>query len=323
MGAHSESAQVNALLHEIVPLIHKCPSMNADDARSAMYGLQGLHATSKEANAIFDAFADLLIRSRIVFRTPAEVSTALYGLQGLSSTDSPETRKLVGTITKLISEEPIRGTFSSRELSMSFYGLRASSSSSSDTRKILSVLTPEIHKFRGQLSCQDIASCLYGLQKLSSNSDEVVAAVGALAQHIPDASGKFNPKGLSMALNGLQGLSSKLPEVRQLVAGLKILLERTEPTFNGFDDFHQISSALFGLGNLRSEHVEVRELLEVVDRLLHRQAIRVGKGNTVVQTRHKLKIGEIPKPEKMGMALFGMQVRTFFNSITIFYVSCH
>ena len=61
------------------------------------------------------------------------------------------------------------------------------------------------------------------------------------------AHGTFSSKGLSMALNGLQGLSSKHIEVRVLVDALAGLMERSEATFEGFDDFHQIATALNGL----------------------------------------------------------------------------
>ena len=61
------------------------------------------------------------------------------------------------------------------------------------------------------------------------------------------AHGTFSSKGLSMALSGLQGLSSKHPEVRLLVDALAGLMERSEATFEGFEDFHQIATALNGL----------------------------------------------------------------------------
>jgi hypothetical protein len=44
----SESPNVRSLVKALVPLIKKCPSMTANDIRSAMYGLQGMHSSSKE-----------------------------------------------------------------------------------------------------------------------------------------------------------------------------------------------------------------------------------------------------------------------------------
>ena len=46
----SESPNVRSLVKALVPLVKKCPSMTANDVRSAMYGLQGMHSSSKEGN---------------------------------------------------------------------------------------------------------------------------------------------------------------------------------------------------------------------------------------------------------------------------------
>jgi hypothetical protein len=48
----SESPNVRSLVKALVPLVKKCPSMTANDVRSAMYGLQGMHSSSKEGNSV-------------------------------------------------------------------------------------------------------------------------------------------------------------------------------------------------------------------------------------------------------------------------------
>jgi hypothetical protein len=48
----SESPNVRSLVKALVPLVRKCPSMTANDVRSAMYGLQGMHSSSKEGNSV-------------------------------------------------------------------------------------------------------------------------------------------------------------------------------------------------------------------------------------------------------------------------------
>lgn len=49
-GMKSESPNVRSLVKALVPLVKKCPSMTANDIRSAMYGLQGMHSSSKEGH---------------------------------------------------------------------------------------------------------------------------------------------------------------------------------------------------------------------------------------------------------------------------------
>lgn len=50
-GMKSESPNVRSLVKALLPLIKKCPSMTANDVRSAMYGLQGMHSSSKEGTS--------------------------------------------------------------------------------------------------------------------------------------------------------------------------------------------------------------------------------------------------------------------------------
>ena len=63
----SESPNVRSLVKALVPLVKKCPSMTANDVRSAMYGLQGMHSSSKEGNRklIYPIFfpSDLIVMS--------------------------------------------------------------------------------------------------------------------------------------------------------------------------------------------------------------------------------------------------------------------
>ena len=66
----SESPNVRSLVKALVPLVKKCPSMTANDVRSAMYGLQGMHSSSKEGNSELIFFSsDLMMSYDIIFLT--------------------------------------------------------------------------------------------------------------------------------------------------------------------------------------------------------------------------------------------------------------
>lgn len=369
MNLGSDSPAVRSLLSTgITPLIKKCARITANDARSGLYGIQGLHTPCKDVNALCDAFADLLTRSQIIFTTPAEISHALYGLQGIDST-TPQGKKLICKVIKMIppiacettTKDPpaatvkavvvggetagsvsssmkangashssrtavpllspivpavVAGTtafergqcceyrhFTSRDLAMSFYGLRGMASKvngHSEALTIIELLTPYVQDFRGVLVSQNVASILYGLQGLKCSTKEIREAIDALAYHIDKTKGVFDPKGLSMSLAGLQGFSSKTPEVLLLVNGLAVTMERTwtskEQTFRGFEDFHQISSSLYGLSLLSSNAPEVQRMVNALAALI-----------IVSRSKKSKSSSNIASPERVAMALHGMQ----------------
>jgi len=269
VGLQSDNPQVRSLLSNLVPLVRRCPSMASSDARSALFGLQGMHSgSSREAENLFDALGDLLERSNIQFRSPMDLSNSLYGLQGLAN-NSPATKKILKNVLQMAASIDPERTFNGRDAAMSLYGLRGANGQTRETLDILSVLTPFIENCRGPLNANDIATCLYGLQNFKSNQKEVKKVLKALNRHVTSkARGRFNPKGLSMVLNGLQGFDSRRPEVRELIKGITVIARRTAETFYGFEDFHQLSSALYGLRDLSSDSVEVRELLVVIADIL-------------------------------------------------------
>ncbi|KAJ1430810.1 hypothetical protein B484DRAFT_479103 [Ochromonadaceae sp. CCMP2298] len=328
VGLQSDHPQVRTLVSHLVPLVTRCPQMSTSDARSALYGLQGMHSgNSKEAEALFSALGDLLARSNIRFDSPADISNTLYGLQGLSS-DSPATKKVLMGVLQMVQGVDTSRPFTGRDVAMSLYGLRGANGRSRETLDLLGVLAPHVANLRGQLSANDVATFLYGLQNFQSSQPEVSALLRAIAPHVSRARGTFNSKGLSMALNGLQGFDSAQEEVRELLRGIVAITQRTD--FRGFEDFHQLSSALYGLSDLSSEHVEVVALVDVVagmmggggvdrgkawtrkpavDGAVGTGAVGAGAGEVISLTRRlaSLQNTETPKADKVAMALYGLQ----------------
>ena len=347
-GMKSESPNVRSLVKALVPLVKKCSKMTANDVRSAMYGLQGMHSNAKEVVDLIEVFADLYERSNVHFDTPYDASTALYSMQGLSS-NVPSSRRLMSMIAD--SMDSVKGKYEGRDISMSLYGIKEFNSENPETLKIISKISPHIKSFDGLLNIQNVAGSLQGLQKLKSGTKEVDELFSVLAPHIGNAQGIFNSKGLSMALNGLQGLDSKQIDARSLITGLATLIEKSEKSFTGFEDFHQISFALSGFSGMSSEHTEVRRLVDTFSKLVKPllaqpviekvvvksesdagvvRSWQQGKGVTVLddstvvpavavatkgsslpeKQSDKLAkmLKDAPKPEKVAMALFGLQV---------------
>ena len=56
----SDSADVRNLVATLTPLIKKCNKMVSNDVRSAMFGFQGMHSSSKEVNEFIGTFAGTL-----------------------------------------------------------------------------------------------------------------------------------------------------------------------------------------------------------------------------------------------------------------------
>ena len=330
---------MRALVSKIVPLVKKCPFMTNADVRSALLGLQGMHAdSSKEVAALFSAVTDLLERSKIKFSTPSDISSALYGLQGLGS-ETPSGKKLLLLLTKMMDSVPLsfppvttkndpvepilvdsidvelgyspasdrysRSTaFKGRDVAMSLYGLRAASGAAKEAIDIISALVPHVVFLEDRLTANDVATCLYGLQNFNSKQKKVLELLRALNPHILNASGKFNPKGLSMALNGLQGFDSSHVEVRELIRGISIIAGRTVGDFPGFEDFHQLSAALYGLSSLSTTHHEVVELVTCLSKMVHTQQ---PSGSRRTKSPGLQKLESTPKADKVGMAMYGLQ----------------
>jgi hypothetical protein len=53
----SDSSDVRNLVATLTPLIKKCNKMVTNDVRSAMFGFQGMHSSSKEVNEFIGTFA--------------------------------------------------------------------------------------------------------------------------------------------------------------------------------------------------------------------------------------------------------------------------
>eukprot|EP01038_Epipyxis_sp_PR26KG_P005889 gene5889-8124_t len=318
---HSDSIEVQQFIRNLTPLIQRCPHISRSDARSALFGMQGLHTTSKETIMLCDAFGDLLNRSTIVLTRADEASSILFGLQGMNA-EIPQVKKVMRAVNNMILTLPPATKFDGKDISMSLYGLRGSSTGS-EILNIMECITPFVRNFHGYFTAQEVANCFYGLQKIKTGPKQVNLLVDSLGEQIINSNGILNPKGVSMTLNGLQGFNSKLPQVEKLLNSLCVVLEKTASSFHGFDDFFQISSAIYGLCDCSTDSPAVRELLIIIADLLSRggpennnRGIRQSKlaanGSTSIISQNfkrydKGRTFDLPKTEKVAMALFAMQ----------------
>lgn len=318
----SDDPSVRALVGHIVPIVQRCESMTVSDARSGIFGLQGLYSgNSREVADLFDALAELLERSNNSFAVPGEAANVLYGMQGLDlSTLSG--RKMVRVVNKMIKGLPDSAQFTGREMAMSMYGLRNAKGNSAEALNLIDTLSVHMQRLRGQLSANDVATILFGLQNARTFFKPVLAFIDALGLQMDETRGNFNSRGLSMALNGLQGVSSDSQASRRLFSQLVPIMQRTKPYFRGFDDFHQLALALYGLNAMKTDNEETKLLLTELAELLRLSSATESAGDKRDQkprsskssaSGYHVSLGlrqpETPTTEKVAMALYGLQVQ--------------
>lgn len=296
-GARSEHPEALKLLGSLVHLVKKCPSMSAQDAASALVGLQGLRSRANpEVVALSAEIAELLQRSNITL-SAHQTMQSLYGLQGLSSS-APEVRKLLRAVSRSVCKGPSDNLadFDGRDLAQGIYGCRSLNSQNEETLELLSRVLPILETFKGRMSSQNVGTALYGLQKMRADNKPVRRLLAVLAPLVRGAEGPMTSKSVSMALNGLQGLSSGVPEVVKLVDSLAVLLERSEASFSGFESFHEVSAAMAGLAGMSAETPEVYRLMCSLARLVEK-----------TDTKKMAATESMVKGERVALALFGLQ----------------
>ena len=152
-----------------------------------------------------------------------------------------------------------------RQLASCFYGLQSLSTSEADPEvlRLVDVLATITDSFKTSKSftAQAVSNMLYGLQNLSTDFGEVRGLLRSLASLLQDFPGpeRLSAQGVG-ALYGLQGMGDCL-ELRQLLRVLKPLVEAARDL-----DGQAIGNALYGLQSMKSDALEVRELLEALAR---------------------------------------------------------
>lgn len=316
MSMHSDETAVRELVRSLTPLVQQCKFISKSDVRSALFGLQGMHSGASEVVDLCEAFAALVQRSGGYYNRANEISSSLYGLQGLNS-DIERVKPLFREVARLSEGLTVPTQFDGRDVAMSLYGLRGSSHLTNETAQLIRIVNRHIRKVRGSFSTQDVANCFYGLQRVRVMTADVAELLDLLSVHVARATGQFNAKGLSMTLNGMQGFHCDQPSVRRVCASLTTIMRQTEDAFAGFDDFHQFSSALYGLSDLKTTTSEVLLLVDSLsNNIMRHGAVHVrGSRRTSVDPAtssymelHRVKLKDTPKAEKVGLALFGLQV---------------
>jgi len=139
---------------------------------------------------------------------------------------------------------------------------------------------------------------------MKSDIFEVKKLLVPATAFVARADSKLDGKTVFMALNGLQGMSTDDSHTVQLLVALNSALERGEKRgFKGFDDFHQLAGALSGLCRLNSKVPVVKQLVDILSRLVkikHMVPVKSNKSSAA---------GLLQKnsASRVGMALFGLQ----------------
>jgi len=249
------------------------------------------------------------------------VCSALFGLQGLT-TDSGAVRKII----RILSEDLNHST-SALPPRNSNNGKNNNNSSS------ISTSTNENIYLNGQ----HIANALFGLQNLTTSKWRLAEDLLVVLARAIDASPlPLSAQGVGNAFYGLQGMSSEREGVRKVLSALTAKVRAmpsssassssspTEIPLSG----QNIGNALWGLRNMTSEHVEVRQALAALaDRIKSSPAEMNGQniGNALysmhamddgkeevrqVLAALALKLVQSTKPLSgldLGMSLYGLR----------------
>eukprot|EP00435_Cladocopium_sp_Y103_P018465 s3254_g4.t1 len=170
---------------------------------------------------------------------------------------------ILAFLTNALSDPDLR--LDARQLASCLYGLQSLSTADPEVLRLVDVLATITESFSTSktFTAQAVSNMLYGLQNLTTDCREVrrlLRALASLLQDFPTQPGpQLSAQGVG-ALYGLQGMGDS-SELRELLRVLTPLVDAARDL-----DGQAIGNALYGLQSMKSDVLEVRELLEVLAR---------------------------------------------------------
>jgi hypothetical protein len=233
---------------------------------------------------------------------------SLYGIQ--ESGNTPETLSVISKLSPFIRE--FHGTFNVQNVAGALQGLQKLKSGVPQVDELLAALAPHIERSSGVFNSKGLSMTLSGLQGMDSKQPDVRTLISSLASLIQKSefgfSGFEDFHQISTAFSGLAGMSSEHSEVRMLVDAIAKLVK---PLLN-----KAVEKVVEKVPEVAAP-AAVRQWQQgkgvvVVDDLAPAPvAVVVEKAVEKVEKKPVDRLAKMlrdePKPDKVGMALYGMQ----------------
>ena len=262
---NSECLEVRNMLRALESQISRCTEpFNGQTIGNALYGLNKMDSSYVEVRRLFASLGTYLQRQECKAPlTAQEVGNALYGLKSASS-DHQEVRQVLGLLVRHITG--CQEVFSAQAISSSLYGLQKMSSKHEEVRGVLKALLTHITEFPDVISTQGVANALFGLKSMNCSEKEVRDMLSVLSAHISRCTGNLTSHQLTVAVYSLHNMDSNVREVNDIVQALVALIQsQQQQLLNGPSlQSRDVGQILYGLRRMRSDHMCVRKLLEVL-----------------------------------------------------------
>ena len=323
-GMHSGSREVNDLITAFGDLYERSDIhfTTSYDASTALYSMQDLSSSVPSSRRLMSLIASSIstVQGRYEGR---DIAMSLYGMKEFSS-QNEETLKVLNGLNPFIRD--FKGTFNVQNVAGCLQGLQKMRSGPKQVDALAGYLAPIVATTEGYFNSRGLCMALTGLQGLDSKQPNARALIESLAILMEKSEASFpgfeDFHQISSAINGLGGMSTEYAEVRRLVDSLarllKPLLDQQE-LLNSAASLKARTNASFGnksgapirqwqhgkglLLTSPSENITPMEEREIIKQI--NIPLTANEKNNRDRLVKMLK--DAPKPEKVGMALFGMQ----------------
>ena len=340
-GMHSSSKEVNELISAFGDLYERSDIhfTTSYDASTALYSMQDLSSTVPSSRRLMSLIASSIstVQGRYEGR---DIAMALYGMKEFSS-QNEETLKVLNGLNPFIRD--FKGTFNVQNVAGCLQGLQKMRSGPKQVDALAGYLAPIVASTEGYFNSRGLCMALTGLQGLDSKQPNARALIESLAIVMEKSESSFTGfedfHQISSAINGLGGMSTEYPEVRRLVDSLARLLKplsdqyellintaASKATITSTATGAVPTSVSTGLVNDKSSVIAPKrqwqqgkgvvvttpppiEYIVVEDnKVKHHNINNIQTANQKATKDRLIKmLKDAPKPEKVGMALFGMQ----------------
>lgn len=251
-GCSSDHKAVCDLLDALVPHVTCLPQpLCGLHLCNAIYGLNSMKSDSESVRNMMHALVSRADRSPSCDIVDQSISSILYGIRCMATVHSEAVLRLV---CDLINVNAV--VMAGRAFSISILSLRSKSADNPLVRELLGLL---VSNFGSStiLTPLEICNILTGIQHMSCRYYDVRRVMHVCVKHIEINPLRFTAAEVGRAFAGLQEATTEYPYVLQLVQAL------TKRLYDCANDINSLtaSSIMLGIGNMRTPHPELKELL--------------------------------------------------------------
>jgi hypothetical protein len=233
---------------------------------------------------------------------------SLYGIQ--ESGNVPETLGVISKLSPFISE--FQGTFNVQNVAGVLQGMQKLKSGVPQVDELLVALAPHIERASGVFNSKGLSMTLSGLQGMDSKQPEVRTLISSLASLIEKSefgfSGFEDFHQISTAFSGLAGMSSEHSEVRKLVDAIAKVVKPllSKAVEKAVEKVPEVAApAAVRQWQQGKGVVVVDDLAPAAVVVAVEKAVEKVEKKPIDRLARMLR--DEPKPDKVGMALYGMQ----------------